>query len=1416
SDNDVDDSSDVDSSPPPPTHTAQPASTTLPPPPATSVKPSPPSAKPSPSKKSTGPLKKIDLGAAAHYGKTSSSSGSQPTSNNNHNTGKLAPPSADSSALSFDLLGELITPDATPPGKQSSNNINNGGGADFGDFEAAADVFSSNVQGNLVSSSQSVSNVNSGGDDFADFSSAFSSSNSNQSSKYTPLAQHSNADLLSGLGPVSTGTPSIMGTAGFNAQSSTASLIPDLIRDHSLNLSALLAFIHNQWPGPLTAQKLAALDAESPCRVVWFRDNYAKFLTNIVPPLLEHNNCELVLQKTLLIEDGNVFTLWGALFEILTELKTYHKPSRNRDRFLNVLDELVKNEAVFLSVLCRDVEVDCSDKDSTEEERKENSERLGEQVGKDARKDRCCHDRDNGVVGNQESDTLGGPSWVHDPHDKQQGRSALSPVIESTVYTVNELIVLLANLSSQVSNIVQLDLPDTFKHLHVEKLLLVHVCNAMRMSYQLFKQDPNRFHKLECYRDVEPVQIVDRGRSTTIPVNIYLMQNLFNKLLSNFPIMTGVHSSDETTLFVRKLLGLFELWIANDEDSFFLKTLQTLFTTLSKRSGEFLVTNLLKHVTDPRMCAKLCEPFFASDKHFEYLLSVKLVFQTSANVFDNETDVLIRNIIHVLMDVSDWKTNCDNKPTQDSKTSCNGPNNKSSGPNEKPENLSKSSEKEISENANAGRSLFSQVVFNILRLWSNHQVLIHSSVAQHAYLSKLLVNMIALNPSLVKPTDKLVLNGVMAHLKCTNEVLRTIGMITGDLIIGILNSNEINGITNSSGVEKPKTIGFDFEKVSPEGQAYVESLKQIVVNRSCEKVDKIKRDGIDSSGGQDVDSKHGNGEQSRLDRGRNAEGKQSKTNSLDEADEILSSLLEEFSIVKSVTECNEKTKTKKKKDEKENLDKGKDTEVHSLIEQMNEVRVADDEAYNSDDESNNSFLIDSDDEEEFIELDEDNELPNANQYNTMATKVPKYLRDLKEYLVQDRSKGGNGPENAADIWTATIRNAERIIREQLPLDDYHIGLELLNILITLDKEFYCEDFEQFRFDAMLAVVLVYPKQSGEHLCSQFHQFGHQYSVRQKMLILDTLAHGAHLLSSLQEDDTVTTGKTKSILISNKTSKPSQVKNETNEAANLKKDILGKVIWRSRKLDLKSDPSHDAGGCKIKVNNFANMVPWFFYPLIRGKTTKQDVFIPLKPSQSLSDNLDGLGNEFLGDDQELKRRQDNLKLLDEIEATLSLTRDGSVNKMGKLLDVRKPDGKDKSGAVQSNLLTLNSESNSRELSRRLDELLVIRLIRALSVIVLASQHSIHNVAICREMLEFLRALAGEGALSEELATSILSGTGAVLCSVSRTRINDLELDWVGKWCVRKMSESCERRIGEMARRVLSMYVSLCEEANGTRM
>lgn len=98
-------------------------------------------------KKSSKPIKKVDLGAAANYGRDSSQS----------------PLPASTTKASDDLLNDEFDPRATETAAKD-----NGTASEFGDFEAA---FGNNTTANK--------NTNSGGltkktdDDFADFSSAF-------------------------------------------------------------------------------------------------------------------------------------------------------------------------------------------------------------------------------------------------------------------------------------------------------------------------------------------------------------------------------------------------------------------------------------------------------------------------------------------------------------------------------------------------------------------------------------------------------------------------------------------------------------------------------------------------------------------------------------------------------------------------------------------------------------------------------------------------------------------------------------------------------------------------------------------------------------------------------------------------------------------------------------------------------------------------------------------------------------------------------------------------------------------------------------------------------------------------------------------------------------------------------------------
>lgn len=1176
--------------------------------------------------------------------------------------------------------------------------------------------------------------------------------------------------------------------------------------------------------------------------------------------MIELQNCELVLRKVLLIEDSNVYLLCGALNELMSQLRRFGKPCANRDRFVRLLVELLRSEPIFLAVFCVDL-------DRSEESKLHDDDSQGTSTGENVK-----IEEENSGESSLESETY--PSFG--------GKTAAADF--DLDVTLNELIQLLSSLSTEVSNILQLDLPPFFAHLNVEKLILVHILNSVRMSWEMYKANLSRYPEMEREGVVTNDILAEFGRvniscdslqkcvirnkvstEKTLLWSSYLASHLFNKLLANFTL-NSCQANEEHAQFISKMLRLFQLWIQNDWDNFFKARLHSLFEPLSHRSLEILVTNLVKSVDDPTVCERLCERFLSS-KHYEYVIGVKLVFQAHWSVLDRDTDRIVRNLVHLLARLSDWQlTNrreCsqnDMTSSRESKEEVNRTvqtsNNNSKGNVEKKtrrrddEHGDKSNgDGKITRDEISGESFFSQVLTSVLQLWSNYQVLVHSNIQQHAYLSKILINMVALQPVLVKTSDKYLLNGIMAHLKCTNEVLRTIGMITGDRILAIVHeaeeADESEKVEDdrekekfSRGVAKPKTIGFDYDKVSPEAKAYVENLRKIIVKKQDDE-DGASKKADESAQKSDTESNDD------IDGVRGGHGE----TDLKEADEILLGLLAEFSIVPTEGATKQRkeeskdkpiiAKQKEGRNTQEKNDKTNKTDLNSKDNVNIDTNVKVDDS-DDDASSENSFLLDSDDED-YAELETD---ATHVVHNQASSKVPKYLRDLKDYLTQDRSKDG-GAENAADIWTQTLRNAEGIIREQLPLDDVHIGLDLINVFVTLDKEYYFEDFETVRLNAILAVVLVYPKQAAEHLCSQFHQFGHVYSVRQKMMILDALAHGAHLLSSLEQEgkdrEVGHSSSDKSGIVSNgkgvfkkgsASDKSSPTSPEPIETAQsqLKQEILGTLIWRSRKLDQPAtDALHGPGGVKLKANHFASVVPWFFYPLIRGKSTKEDVFIPLTPRE------DGLNLEMgMREEDARKRREDNLKLLEEIESSLSVENSvesmlrktggaASIQPYGKsisnIVDRKKAVGKTSSpGGVFEGIresLELNTARETRELSRKLDELVIIRLVRTLSVIMLASQNSIHNVAMATEMMEFLRALSQDGCgqgSSVELEISLLAASAAVLISVSKSRIREFDLSWLGKWSMRLLSESCELRVRAMSRRVLALYVAACEEVN----
>lgn len=207
-------------------------------------------------------------------------------------------------------------------------------------------------------------------------------------------------------------------------------------------------------------------------------------------------------------------------------------------------------------------------------------------------------------------------------------------------------------------------------------------------------------------------------------------------------------------------------------------------------------------------------------------------------------------------------------------------------------------------------------------------------------------------------------------------------------------------------------------------------------------------------------------------------------------------------------------------------------------------------------------------------LDSDDEFEPYDTSNDMKASVkkrPKYLRDLIEGFREQKDH---------EIFLESINTAAELIHRQLPDDDVSLGIDILHLLCTLEENFYCENFEDLKFSACLAVLQVYPRESAEFLCEQFHAPTGKYSIGHKLLFLELLSAGASSLSA--------------------------VKKEANTSdKELKNTIKMKIVGKTRKI---------ASATVIKKgqeNRFAKAVGSFFFPLIRGKHSGINVLY--KPS-----------------------------------------------------------------------------------------------------------------------------------------------------------------------------------------------------------
>lgn len=224
--------------------------------------------------------------------------------------------------------------------------------------------------------------------------------------------------------------------------------------------------------------------------------------------------------------------------------------------------------------------------------------------------------------------------------------------------------------------------------------------------------------------------------------------------------------------------------------------------------------------------------------------------------------------------------------------------------------------------------------------------------------------------------------------------------------------------------------------------------------------------------------------------------------------------------------------------------------------------------------------LDSDDEFEPYDVSNDVKLPDK--------PPPAYLRDLRDSLIET---------DDPDVFAAALSNCQKLVMQQLPDDDASIGLELMEILISLDSKFYVENFNQLVFESCLAITCVYPAFYADYLCKEVHADVGKYSIVHRVLMLDILKEAAKTLSSLTASNTSEEPKTK------------KTRTEITKASEvIKKRLESKTRYFHTHKVLKHE----------QRNKFADVAGHFFFPLLYGYNQNK-----LLSQQLIKDNDDFL-------------------------------------------------------------------------------------------------------------------------------------------------------------------------------------------------
>uniref|UniRef100_A0A182JZQ3 ENTH domain-containing protein n=1 Tax=Anopheles christyi TaxID=43041 RepID=A0A182JZQ3_9DIPT len=448
-----------------------------------------------------------------------------------------------------------------------------------------------------------------------------------------------------------------------------------------------------------------------------------------------------------------------------------------------------------------------------------------------------------------------------------------------------------------------------------------------------------------------------------------------------------------------------------------------------------------------------------------------------------------------------------------------------------------------------------RLIQQLLVVWSSRTAIQRTSFEQHLYITKLLLLAIATeikrgsswSKSLGETYRRMLFDGLKAHLESPIKDVRCTGMITVEVIMGLIDDKQDECNTSTNEKDGNNHLRFDYEGFDTNTLGLIENLKSIV-----ERASDCERKNMDQ-----------------------------------ELQEDLTNL-----AVKELIDI-----TEDKKDYTTTQQNEQGIPPKTAVE-VKETRIAPLAADSDDDEPADTQSLDSDDDElPVYDMSNDTKLEHDHF-------IPKYLLDLRDALLE--TDANKAPEQ----FELAIETAPKLIADQLPHNDAKLAIDLLQIFLSLEEKTHMPTFSERKFSAMVEICVAFPKECATFLCQEFHAEVSRYAVNRRIFMLDVMTEVAKVLSNYRKADKPNTHPVNSKpMAHNSNSSFASKKNQLHlmfrdeaeqrarreEAERIVRERIERKTRRFRSAFVKSQNADS----RVTTNRYGEVAGWFFFPLLRG-------------------------------------------------------------------------------------------------------------------------------------------------------------------------------------------------------------------------